>query len=123
MDSMDSKGLVSTFKKDTWSPWTIEELYKLYCTFQSPRQSLWSPWNTRNPRINMWTPWTLYKIHRLYKKVNGVHGLSMDSMDIWWTPWIHLQAELFTPPLIPAGIQQESIYIILGPYLQEGLGG
>ena len=53
------------------------------CTSQSPRQSLWSPWDTRNSRINMWTPWTLYKIHKLYKGVNGVHGLSMESMDFW----------------------------------------
>jgi hypothetical protein len=29
MDSMDSKGLVSTFKKDTWSPWTFYGLHGL----------------------------------------------------------------------------------------------
>ena len=37
------------------------------CTSQSPRQSLWSPWDTWNPRINIWTPWTSYKIHKLQK--------------------------------------------------------
>ena len=37
------------------------------CTSQSPRQSLWSPWDTWNPRINTWTPWTSYKIHKLQK--------------------------------------------------------
>ena len=38
-----------------------------WCTSQSPRQSLWSPWDTWNPRINTWTPWTSYKIHKLQK--------------------------------------------------------
>ena len=46
----------------------------------------------------LWTPWTYKNLNKLLKRVNGVHGLSMDSMDLYkleqtfekgkWSPWI-----------------------------------